>query len=317
MSPLFFSSFGLLIARLTMLRLLPFKATRGAVGCRRFTTSIRRLQEAAKPPPPPESSEQYHDDAHRKHKPLSRMPIGTEDDYSKMTIKRDPMEFVTWKSLALFVVVGVGMTWLFNDQKKKLELRREAEANRGMGKPLIGGPFNLIDENGNKFTDANLKGQWSIIYFGFTHCPDICPDELDDLGEIIDGLKSKYNLGFQPIFITCDPPRDTPEVMKEYLTDFHPGIIGLTGEYEEVKKCCKAYRVYFSTPKDVKPGQDYLVDHSIFFYLMDPEGQFTDVLGRNYDVKTAIEKIKDDMHAYLPPDQREKKKNGWLGFLYK
>lgn len=73
---------------------------------------------------------------------------------------------------------------------------------------------------------------------------------------------------FMPVFITCDPVRDTPEVLREYLKEFHTGIVGLTGTYEQVKNVCKQYRVYFSTPKDVKPGEDYLVDHSIYFYLM-------------------------------------------------
>lgn len=72
----------------------------------------------------------------------------------------------------------------------------------------------------------------------------------------------------RPVFITCDPARDTPEVLRKYLREFHPDIIGLTGTYEQIKDVCKKYRVYFSTPENVKPGEDYLVDHSIYFYLM-------------------------------------------------
>ena len=108
------------------------------------------------------------------------------------------------------------------------------------------------------------------VYFGFTHCPDICPDELDKMAEIIDGVKKETNGEnvFLPVFITCDPVRDTPEVLRSYLQEFHTGIIGLTGTYEQVKNVCKQYRVYFSTPQNVTPGEDYLVDHSIYFYLM-------------------------------------------------
>lgn len=73
---------------------------------------------------------------------------------------------------------------------------------------------------------------------------------------------------FQPVFITCDPVRDTPDVLRAYLAEFHEGIVGLTGTYEQVKHACKMYRVYFSTPEHIKPGEDYLVDHSIYFYLM-------------------------------------------------
>jgi protein SCO1/2 len=88
------------------------------------------------------------------------------------------------------------------------------------------------------------------------------------MAEMIERIKAACGDVLLPVMISCDPARDTPEVLKPYLEEFHPDIIGLTGEYEEVKHCCKVYRVYFSTPPNVKPGQDYLVDHSIYFYLM-------------------------------------------------
>ena len=107
------------------------------------------------------------------------------------------------------------------------------------------------------------------VYFGFTHCPDICPEELDKMAIMIDMVKEKCGDDvLLPIFITCDPARDTPAVMKTYLAEFHKDFMGLTGTWNQIKEVCKAYRVYFSTPPDVKPGQDYLVDHSIYFYLM-------------------------------------------------
>jgi protein SCO1 len=106
------------------------------------------------------------------------------------------------------------------------------------------------------------------VYFGFTHCPDICPDELDKMAEMIDRVKAQCGDVLTPIMITCDPARDTPQVLKPYIQEFHKDLIGLTGEYESIKQTCKLYRVYFSTPPQVQPGQDYLVDHSIYFYLM-------------------------------------------------
>ncbi|SLM38039.1 protein sco1 [Lasallia pustulata] len=98
-----------------------------------------------------------------------------------------------------------------------------------------------------------------------------------------------------PIFITCDPARDTPAVLKSYLAEFHPAMVGLTGTWEQVKAVCKAYRVYFSTPPNVKPGQDYLVDHSIYFYLMDPEGDFVEAIGRQHSAEQAARIIKEHM----------------------
>lgn len=88
------------------------------------------------------------------------------------------------------------------------------------------------------------------------------------MSEMIDQIKKVCGDVLMPVMMTCDPARDSPEVLKKYLAEFHPDIIGLTGEYEDIKQTCKVYRVYFSTPPDVKPGQDYLVDHSIYFYLM-------------------------------------------------
>lgn len=95
------------------------------------------------------------------------------------------------------------------------------------------------------------------------------------MARMIDIVKQKRGTVLLPIFITCDPARDTPEVVKSYLAEFHPDLIGLTGTWEQIKATCKQYRVYFSTPPHVKPGQDYLVDHSIYFYLM---GTFSSVL---------------------------------------
>jgi protein SCO1 len=117
------------------------------------------------------------------------------------------------------------------------------------------------------------------VYFGFTHCPDICPEELDKMAVMIDLVKQRCGNVLRPVFITCDPARDTPAVVREYLKEFHPDIIGLCGTYENTKSVCKEYRVYFSTPPNVQPGQDYLVDHSIYFYLM---GKFCDSISGKF-----------------------------------
>jgi protein SCO1/2 len=263
---------------------------------RLLSTSFPRLNELKEEPTP-------------KKKPLSRIPIGGSTT-QQQKLKESNLEFASWKAALLLAAVGGGLWYFFTNEKKRLQVQQDAESNRGYGKPLIGGPFNLLDTDGEPFTEQNLKGQFSIVYFGFTHCPDICPDELDKLGSWLDQLK-KEGYKLQPIFITCDPARDSPEVIKEYLTDFHPDIVGLTGTYDEVKNTCKQYRVYFSTPPNVKPGQDYLVDHSIFFYLMDSDGEFVDALGRNYDNETGPLRIKEQIDTFIPKADREKKKQGW------
>ena len=197
------------------------------------------------------------------------------------------------------------MTVYFRSEKARMARARIAEANKGIGKPLVGGPFTMTDHDGNAFTEQNLKGKYTLVYFGFTHCPDICPEELDKMAGMIDNVKaSNTNKGsssgegtggsvLRPIFISCDPARDTPEVIRRYLAEFHPDILGMTGTWQQVKDVCKAYRVYFSTPPDVQPGQDYLVDHSIYFYLMDPDGDFVEAIGRNFTVDAASKIIND------------------------
>lgn len=160
------------------------------------------------------------------------------------------------------------MTLYFRHEKERMTRARLVEQNKGIGRPLVGGPFSLTDTRGATFTHENLKGKYALVYFGFTNCPDICPEELDKMAEVIEMVKVKHGNALRPVFVTCDPARDSPAIIKRYLEEFHPDIVGLTGSYEDVKQTCKKYRVYFSTPQDVKPGQDYLVDHSIYFFLM-------------------------------------------------
>ncbi|KAG5766368.1 hypothetical protein H9Q72_005547 [Fusarium xylarioides] len=165
----------------------------------------------------------------------------------------------------------------------------------GVGRPKVGGTFELIDQDGKPFTSEMMKGKHSLVYFGFTRCPDICPEELDKMATMLDIVEEKAPGALLPIFITCDPARDTPKALKDYLGEFHEKFIGLTGTYDQIKALCKKYRVYFSTPQNVKSGQDYLVDHSIYFYLMDPDGDFVEALGRQHSPQQAAALILDHM----------------------
>ncbi|KAL0336751.1 UNVERIFIED_CONTAM: protein SCO11, mitochondrial [Sesamum calycinum] len=158
-----------------------------------------------------------------------------------------------------------------------------------VGKAAIGGPFNLIDHNGKSVTDKDFLGKWNLIYFGFTHCPDICPDELQKLASAIDKIKEKSGLEVVPVFISVDPERDTVEQVREYVKEFHPKLIGLTGSPDEVKNAARAYRVYYM--KTEEEGSDYLVDHSIVMYLMDPNMQFVKFFGKNVDTTSLADGV--------------------------
>ena len=136
----------------------------------------------------------------------------------------------------------------------------------------IGGPFHLTDQNGKAVSDADLKGKWQLVFFGYTHCPDTCPTALNEIALALDQLGVKRD-EVEIVFITVDPERDTPEVMKSYVQSFDAPIIALTGSPEAVAQAAKAYRVYYA--KHPRGDGDYDMDHSAVIYVMNPEGRFT------------------------------------------
>lgn len=241
----------------------------------------------------------------REGQPEEVQPEITEEESSR---------FTNWKTIGIFSIVSTGAYIWASEKKKELEIIKEAEANRS----TVGGtPFKLTDFNGKPFTEKDLLGKFTLMYFGFSHCPDICPAELDKLSVWIEGIKKHCNVEVQPIFITCDPIRDTPEVLKKYLKDFHPSMIGLTGSHADIKEMCKNYKVFFSTPEDANPKSDYIVDHSTFTYIIDPEGQFIEAIGTIYNEKEGLERIEQHIKTFVPQKEREKRLNKWYAFLFK
>lgn len=149
------------------------------------------------------------------------------------------------------------------------------DAGQGPGNPLagaIGGKFSLVDQNGKPFTDADLKGKWQLVFFGYTHCPDVCPTALNDLSLALDQLGAKKSqVGI--VFISVDPERDTPDVLKSYVESFGGPIVALTGTPDEVKQAAQDYKVYYAKHPRADGGYD--MDHSALIYVMDPQGRFT------------------------------------------
>ena len=136
----------------------------------------------------------------------------------------------------------------------------------------IGGPFHLVDHNGKPFGDADLKGKWHLVFFGYTNCPDTCPTTLNELALALDKLGPRRDR-FGIVLISVDPERDTPEVLKSYVESFDAPIIALTGTPDAVAQAAKAYRVYYAKHPRADGGYD--MDHSAVIYVMDPQGRFT------------------------------------------
>jgi protein SCO1/2 len=135
----------------------------------------------------------------------------------------------------------------------------------------IGGPFDLYDHTGRRRTDADFRGKVVLIYFGYTHCPDVCPTELQALSLALDMLGPEGNT-VQPLFITVDPERDTPSQLADYVASFHPRLVALTGSHSAIRKVALAYKVYVA--RTTTQNGDYAVDHTGFIYLVGKDGRY-------------------------------------------
>jgi protein SCO1/2 len=179
---------------------------------------------------------------------------------------RSPRLLLAAALLAGFVILGAGAF-------VALELR---ETPRGAAGTLlasaIGGPFQLVDQNGRTVTDKQLEGKWLLVYFGYTHCPDACPTALSNIALALADLGAQRG-EVRPVFITIDPERDTSKALKDYVTAFDAPILALTGTAAQVAQAAKNYRVYYA--KHPEPGGDYSMDHTSIIYVMDPKGRFT------------------------------------------
>jgi protein SCO1/2 len=162
----------------------------------------------------------------------------------------------------------------------------------GPGASAIGGPFKLIDQNGQTITDQDMKGRPFLVFFGYTHCPDICPTTLFEVSELMRALGKDADRT-AALFITVDPERDKPAVMKDYLSSFDPHLRGVTGDAKAINAAEKAYRVYAKkVPTD---NGDYSMDHTALVYLMDKQGRFV----APFSLKRRPEDAAADLRRYL------------------
>lgn len=171
------------------------------------------------------------------------------------------MPYVILGAALFFTAVTVSALWVLGNRA----------AETGSGEALIGGPFALTDQNGQRRTEADFRGRYMLIFFGFTNCPDVCPTTLSVISDALNKLGPKADQ-VVPVFVTLDPARDTPEALKSYLSSFGPRFVGLTGTPQEIAAIVRAYRVYYQ--KREFGGGAYAIDHSSVIHLMDRNGKY-------------------------------------------
>jgi Uncharacterized protein SCO1/SenC/PrrC, involved in biogenesis of respiratory and photosynthetic systems len=187
--------------------------------------------------------------------------------------------------LALVVLLGAGflVARAYFSQPLAGTLQEQAGAD-------IGGPFTLVDQDGKTVSDTDFRGKYMLIYFGYTFCPDVCPTSLARNADALKLLGDKA-AKVQPILITVDPERDTPETLKPYVAAFGPNLIGLTGTVEQITALARAYRTFFGKAPAAAGSDAYLMDHSSFTYLMAPDGHFLRVFSQSTKPKQMAEEL--------------------------
>jgi protein SCO1/2 len=173
---------------------------------------------------------------------------------------------------------------------------RDASSSREIastGQPLVGGDFQLVDQDGRAVDQTLLNGKWSLVFFGFTYCPEFCPTTLAELAAVKQRLGDKAE-DLQIVFVSVDPERDTPQALKDYLSSdgFPQGTIGLTGSPEQIAQAAKVYRAYY---EKVGEGDAYTMNHSLTVYLMGPDGRFRTAVAYGLGPDKSAKIIEDAM----------------------
>ncbi|MBI2584752.1 MAG: SCO family protein [Rhodospirillales bacterium] len=199
-------------------------------------------------------------------------------------------------AIGLAVVVLGWLTWSKPETATHVGHKGPTPAGTITPTVKVGGPFALVDHDGKAVTDADYRGRYLLVYFGYTNCPDMCPITAQKMASALDALGEQAKT-IQPLLITVDPERDTPKVLAEYVKAFHPRMIGLTGTPDQVATVAKAYRVYYAKGSDSKAAKDYLMDHSSAVYLIGPDGKF--LIGFSH--QASPEQMADVIRSYLQP----------------
>ncbi|WP_203290989.1 SCO family protein [Maricaulis parjimensis] len=198
------------------------------------------------------------------------------------------------------VMIITFLTLMLSDQGGQTVERRAAV--RTSGEAAIGGPFTLVDQTGATVTDETYRGKAMLIYFGYTYCPDVCPFSLQIMAAALDQMSEEERAQIQPILITVDPERDTPEHLAQYVASpaFPDGLIGLTGTPEQIAAVAREYRIVYQRA-ETETASDYLMDHSSIVYLMDSQGEFVDIFTHGTDPQAMAGRLQDFLEENSAP----------------
>jgi len=176
----------------------------------------------------------------------------------------------------LALTAWIGSSFFTSKETEWTQSNQVAKVKQGKsyGQATLGGPFKLVDHNGIERTDADFKGKYMLVYFGYSFCPDICPTALYNLTQALDSLDKKQLDKVQPIYISIDPKRDTVRHLKTYAQNFHSKLLCLTGDEAATSAAAKSYKVYYAKAQPDGTSADYLMDHSSIVYVMDKQGRF-------------------------------------------
>jgi len=196
---------------------------------------------------------------------------------------------------ALVALVFLGGLWVVTGGQDSGDKYAQCRKTAVAGGAQIGGAFTLVDENGATVTDRGVIDQPSLVYFGYTFCPDVCPLDNARNAEAVEILESRGDI-VKPVFISIDPQRDTPEILRDFTDNLHPRMVGLTGTPEQVKAASQTYRTYFKKQEPEEGNEQfYLVDHSTFTYLVFPDEGFIEFFKRD----TTPEALADGVQCFL------------------
>jgi protein SCO1/2 len=195
------------------------------------------------------------------------------------------LRVVLWGLVAVtFLAAGAMAAWrVWQGQAGKVVPTAQQTAES-----LIKTDFDLLDHAGQRRSAADFRGQWMLVFFGYTFCPDVCPTTLATVSAILDELGPPAE-GLQPLFVSVDPERDSPQVLADYVQAFHPRIVGLTGSAEEIAQTAANYRVYYARVEQ----EGYVMDHSAFIYLVDTQGRFVQPFSHQANVNETVAVLRE------------------------